>query len=140
MTLVLAPFGGFSINLSSVTAAICTGPDTHPDPAKRYLCGPVFAVCYLLLALGGVALTTAIVGLPPIVVAAVAGIALLGPLAGALATAMHRADERFAAVLAFIVTASNLTLLGVGGAFWGLLAGVAALGLERLARKSARTS
>lgn len=135
MTLVLAPFGGFSINLSSVTASICTGPDTHPDPAKRYLTGPAFALCYLILALGGAALTTAIIALPPIVVAAVAGIALLGPLAGALATAMYREQERFAAVLAFIVTASNLTLLGIGGAFWGLIAGVAALGLERLARR-----
>ena len=134
-TLVLAPVGGYSINLSSVTASICTGPDTHPDPAKRYLTGPVFALCYLLLAAGGAALTQALIAIPPILVAAVAGIALLGPLAGALATAMHRPDERFASVLAFIVTGSNLVLFDVGGAFWGLIAGVAALGLERFARR-----
>ena len=135
LTLLLAPVGGFSVNLSSVTASICTGPDTHPDPAKRYLSGMIYGLCYLLLAFGGAGLTTAIIALPPIVIAAVAGVALLGPLAAALATAMHREGERFAAVLAFIVTASNLTLLGVGGAFWGLLAGVAALGLERLGRR-----
>ncbi len=135
LTVVLSPVGGFSINLSSVTASICTGPDTHPDPAKRYLSGLVYGLCYFLLAFGGVALTTAIIALPPVVIAAVAGIALLSPLSGALATAMHRPDERFAAVLAFIVTGSNLTLLGVGGAFWGLIAGVAVLGLERLARR-----
>ena len=135
LTVLLSPVGGFSVNLSSVTASICTGPDTHPDPAKRYLVGPVYGLCYLLLALGGAALTTAIIGLPPLLIAAVAGIALLGPLASALASAMHRPDERFASVLAFIVTASNLTLLGVGGAFWGLLAGVATLGLERAARR-----
>ena len=135
LTVLLAPLGGFSINLSSVTASICTGPDTHPDPAQRYLSGPIYGLCYLVLAFGGAALTAAIIGLPPIVVAAVAGVALLGPLASALASAMHRPEERFAAVLAFIITASNLTLLGVGGAFWGLIAGVAALGLERFARR-----
>lgn len=135
LTAVLSPVGGFSINLSSVTASICTGPDTHPDPAKRYLVGPVYGLCYLLFAFGGAALSTAIIALPPIVIAAVAGIALLGPLTGALSTAMHRPDERFAAALAFIVTASNLTLLGVGGAFWGLIAGVAALGLEGVTRR-----
>lgn len=134
-TLLTAPVGGYSINLSSVTASICTGPDTHPDPAKRYLCGPVFGVCYMLLALGGTALTTALVALPPIIIAAVAGVALLGPLTGALASALHPEKERFPAVLAFLVTASNITLLGVGGAFWGLLLGVAALGLERLSRR-----
>lgn len=134
-TLVLAPFGGYSVNLSSVTASICTGPDTHPDPAKRYLSGPIYGLCYLLFALGGTALATAIIALPPIVVAAVAGIALLGPITGALATALDRSEQRFAAVLAFVVTASNLTLLGIGGAFWGLLAGTAAFGLERFARR-----
>ena len=133
-TLLLAPFGGYSINLSSVTASICTGPDTHPDPAKRYLCGPIFCLCYLVLAMGGTALTAALVALPPILIAAVAGVALLGPLTGALASALHQEEERFAAVLAFLVTASNVTLLGVGGAFWGLLAGVGARGLERLSR------
>ncbi len=135
LTLLLSPVGGYSVNLSSVTASICTGPDTHPDPAKRYLSGPIYGFCYLLLAFGGAAVTAAIIALPPIVIAAVAGIALLGPLANALASAMDRPAERFASVLAFIVTASNLTLLGVGGAFWGLIAGVAALGLERLARR-----
>ncbi|MDT7951140.1 MAG: benzoate/H(+) symporter BenE family transporter [Acetobacteraceae bacterium] len=133
-TLLLAPVGGFSVNLSSVTASICTGPDTHPDPAKRFATGPVYALCYVLFALGGAALTSAIVALPPTVVAAVAGVALLGPLVGAFTTAMHRDTERFASVLAFVVTASNLTLLGIGGAFWGLLAGLLALGLEKLSR------
>lgn len=133
-TLVLAPIGGYSLNLSSVTASICTGPDTHPDPAKRYLVGPIFAVCYLLIALGGASLANAFTALPPILIATVAGIALLGPLTNALTTALSRDDQRLPAILAFIVTASNVTLLGVGGAFWGLLAGTATLGLDRLAQ------
>ena len=79
----------------------------------------------------GASLATAIVALPPVLIAVVAGTALLGPLTGALASALHREQERFAAVLAFAVTASGITLVGVGAAFWGLLAGLLALGLER---------
>ena len=73
--------------------------------------------------------------LPPVLIAVVAGAALLGPLTGALATSVHRDTERFAAVLAFGVTASGVTLAGIGAAFWGLVAGLLALGLERLARR-----
>ena len=134
-TLVLAPFGGYSINLSSVTASICTGPDTHPDPAKRYLTGPIYGLCYLVFGFGGAALANALVALPPILIAAIAGIALLGPLTNALSTALARDDERFAAILAFVVTASGLTLFGVGGAFWGLSAGLAASTLDRWAAR-----
>lgn len=130
-SLLLSPFGGYSINLSSITAAICTGPDTHPDPAKRWLTGPVYALCYLLFAAFGASLASTLAALPPPLVAAVAGVATIGPLTGALASAVHHPAERFAAILAFGVTASGLTLLGIGAAFWGLLAGLAALWLER---------
>jgi len=130
----LAPFGGYSVNLSSITAALCTGPDAHPDPAKRWLTGPIYGLLYLLLALFGASLVSVVGGLPPALVTAVAGTALLGPLTGSLATAMARDTERFAALMAFGVTASGLTLLGVGAAFWGLVAGLLALGLERLRR------
>jgi benzoate membrane transport protein len=134
-TLVLAPFGGYSVNLSSVTAAICTGPDAHPDPAKRWLTGPVYGFCYVVFAVFGASLAAALAALPPVLIATVAGAALLGPLMGALASALHREHERFAAVLAFVVTASGITLAGVGAAFWGLLAGLAALGMERVVRR-----
>ena len=137
-TLVLAPLGGFSLNLSSVTASICTGPDTHPDPAKRYLVGPVYAACYGVIALGGASLATAFTALPPIVIATVAGVALLGPLTNALTSALARENERLPAILAFVVTASNVTLLGVGGAFWGLLVGTATLGLDGLVARRRR--
>lgn len=130
-TVLLAPLGAYSINLSSVTAAICTGPDTHPDPAKRWLVGPVFAICYVVLAIAGASLAGALGAMPQVLIATVVGTALLGPLTAALASALQRDTERFAAILAFAVTASGLTLAGVGGAFWGLLAGVGALWLER---------
>jgi len=131
VALAVSPFGGYSVNLSSVTAAICTGPDAHPDPARRWLTGPVYAACYIVFALFGASLATALGGLPPVLVATVAGAALLGPLTGALASALHRESERFAAVLAFGVTASGMTLWGIGAAAWGLLAGLLALGLAQ---------
>jgi len=134
-SLIAAPFGAYSINLSSVTASICTGPEAHPDPAKRWLTGPVYGLAYLLFALFGASLTAAIIGLPPVLIAVVAGSALLGPFVGALASALDREGQRFAAVLAFGVTASGLTLLGIGAAFWGLLAGLLALWLERIAKR-----
>jgi len=133
-SLMLAPFGGYSTNLSSITAAICTGPDAHPDPAKRWMTGPIYGVLYLVLAAFGASLVTLFGSLPPALVATVAGTALLGPLTGSLAAAMSREHERLAAVLAFAVTASGVTLAGVGSAFWGLVAGLLALGLDRLWR------
>ncbi|GAC1347606.1 MAG: benzoate/H(+) symporter BenE family transporter [Acetobacteraceae bacterium] len=135
VSLLAAPFGGFSINLSSVTAAICTGPDTHPDPAKRWLTAPVFAACYLVFALFGASMASALGALPPVLVAVVAGTALIGPLMGALASALHREHERFAAVMAFGATASGITLLGIGAAFWGLMIGLLALVLEQARRR-----
>ncbi len=134
-SLVAAPFGGYSANLSSITAALCTGPDAHPDPAKRWLTGPVYGLLYLTLAACGASFVQVFTGLPPALTATVAGTALLGPLMGALAAAMAREQDRFAAVLAFSVTASGMALGGVGSAFWGLVAGLLALGLERLVRR-----
>lgn len=127
LTLLTAPFGGYSTNLSSVTAAICTGPDAHPDPAQRWRTGPVYGAAYLVLALFGAGFAAMLAGLPPALVAVVAGTALLGPLTNAFAAAMATERERLAAVVAFAVTASGITLLGLGGAFWGLVAGVVTL-------------
>lgn len=137
-SLIVAPFGGYSTNLSSVTAAICTGPDTHPDPRERWRAGPVYALCYFVLAAFGASLVALFAALPPALVATVAGCALLGPLTGAMTAAMAHEKERFAAALAFGVTASGLTLLGIGAAFWGLVAGVAGLALETGAHRMRR--
>lgn len=134
LSLLLAPFGGYSVNLSSVTAAICTGPDVHPDPARRWPGGVVYGLAYGVLALFGAGFATMLGGLPPVLVATVAGTALLGPLAGALAASMRVERERIAAATTFSVTASGVTLLGLGGAFWGLAAGLIVLGVEAAAR------
>ncbi len=136
LTVLLAPFGGYAMNLSSVSAALCVGPDAHPDPAQRWRTGPVYGAAYLVLALFGAGFATMLAGLPPLLVTAVAGTALLGPLMNALTACVAVEKQRFAAVTTFGVTASGMTLLGLGGAFWGLVAGLLVLGIETLARRT----
>ena len=111
--------------------------------ARRWPTGVIYGAIYLVLALFGAGFATMLAGLPPLLVTTVAGAALVGPLTNALAVSMARENERFAAVTAFAVTASGVVLLGLSGAFWGLLAGVAVLTAERLAlprRRAAATS
>jgi benzoate membrane transport protein len=130
---VTAFFGAHTSNLAAISAAICTGPDTHPDPAKRWMTGPVYALCYLLLAAFGASVIAVIGVLPPALVKTVAGLALIGAFSGALGAAFFDDTKRFAAILTFAVTASGLSMAGIGSAFWGLAAGLLALGLDRAA-------
>ena len=139
ITLLLAPFGGYSINVASLTAAICTGPDTHRDPGLRWHAGWMYGATYLMLAAGGAGFAAMLAGLPAVLVATVAGTALLGPMTNALASAMRAEGERFAATVAFGVTASGYTAWGLSGAFWGLGAGVGVLGMERVAARVRRS-
>ena len=110
-------------NLAAISAAICTGPDVHPDPAERWKTGPFYALAYLVFAMFGASLVAIFAVLPPSLIVLVAGLALLAPLANALAIALKDETERIAATVAFAVTASGLTLFGIGSAFWGLVAG-----------------
>lgn len=122
--LVLAPFGGFALNLAAITAAICMGPEAHPDPAKRYMAAVWAGIFYLLVGLFGATVAGLFAAFPQALVLAIAGIALIGTLGSSLATALQDAHERDAALVTFLVTASGLSLLDVGAAFWGLVAGV----------------
>ncbi len=130
-SLLAAPFGGHAVNLAALTAALCAGPEAHPDPARRWPAAVVTGCVYVvfgLLAGGAVAL----VGVaPPVLVQAVAGLALLPAFGGALQAALAVPEEREPAVVCFLVTAAGLSLLGVSGAFWGLCAG---WGLRALGR------
>lgn len=125
-----APFGGHTTNLAAISAAICTGPDAHPDHARRWLTGPAYALTYLVLALGGGWFVAVLSGLPKSLIALVAGLALIAPFANALAIALQKDSERVAAISAFAVTASAISFFGIGSAFWGLVAGVAVLALD----------
>ncbi|MET3661778.1 benzoate/H(+) symporter BenE family transporter [Aquamicrobium ahrensii] len=131
-SVLTAPFGASTTNLAAISAAICTGPDVHPDPAERWKTGPFYALAYLVFAIFGASLVAIFAVLPQSLIVLVAGLALLGPLANALTIALQKDGERMAATVTFAVTASGVVLFGVGSAFWGLVAGLIVLGLDRL--------
>ncbi|GAA2183369.1 benzoate/H(+) symporter BenE family transporter [Micromonospora lupini] len=122
-SLLAAPAGGHAVNLAAITAALAAGPDAHPDPERRWVASVTAGVGLALLGLGAGVATALVAVAPPILIEAVAGLALLGALATALAAAVTEPATREAAVVTFVVTASGVTLIGVGGAFWGLVAG-----------------
>jgi benzoate membrane transport protein len=124
--LVLAPFGGFAFNLAAITAAICMSPEADPVPGRRYRAAVWAGVFYAMTGLLGLTVFTAFAALPTPLLAAMAGIALLATLSASLSTAFEIPEERDAALLAFLCTASGVTLLGLGSAFWGLVLGVVA--------------
>jgi benzoate membrane transport protein len=126
-TLLLAPFGGFAINLAAITAAICMGREAHEDPAKRYMASVAAGGFYLIIGLFGATVTAVFAAFPKELVLAIAGLALLGTIGNGLAAALAQESEREPALITFLVTASGVALLGVGSAFWGLVAGVGAL-------------
>ena len=124
---LLAPFGGYAFNLAAITAAICMGREAHEDPARRYMAAVSAGVFYVLLGLMGGAVVGLLAAFPRELVLAVAGLALLGTIAGGLAAALKDEAHRDAAGLTFLVTLSGLSAFGIGSAFWGVLAGSAAL-------------
>ena len=129
-TLVLAPFGGYALNLAAITAAICMGREAHADPARRYMASLMAGVFYVVLGLLGGAVVGLIAAFPKALVLAVAGFALLGTIGAGLAVAMKDDGSREPALITFLVTASGLSLAGVGAAFWGVVAGSLALAVQ----------
>jgi benzoate membrane transport protein len=130
-SLLSAPFGGHAVNLAAITAALCAGEDAHPDPKRRYWAAIVAGLLYIVFGLLAGAATAFISASPPILIEAVAGLALLGAFGSALMGAVSAAEGREAAVVTFIVTAAGLSFFGISGAFWGLVAGGAMLALQR---------
>ncbi|MGS2642514.1 benzoate/H(+) symporter BenE family transporter [Streptosporangium sp. LJ11] len=118
-----APLGGHAVNLAAISAALSAGPDADPDPARRWIASVASGVSMIVLGIGSGLATALVLLSPPLLVEAVAGLALLGALVSAVVSAVADPEGREAAVVTFVVTASGLTLLGVGAAFWGLVAG-----------------
>ncbi|HWT62243.1 MAG TPA: benzoate/H(+) symporter BenE family transporter [Ochrobactrum sp.] len=137
-SLLSAPFGAGTSNLAAISAALCTGPDAHPDHTKRWLTGPVYAAIYVVFALFGASLVALFAVLPTTLIALVAGLALTGPFINAMSLALKHEEERLAAVITFAVTASGIAFFGVGSAFWALLAGLGVAILEHLRKKISR--
>jgi benzoate membrane transport protein len=123
-TVVSALAGGHAINLAAITASLAASPDAHPDPRRRWVASWTAGWSYLVLALVSTALTAFVSVAPLDVVGAVAGLALLGTLSAALASALSATEGREAAAITFVVAASGLTFLGIGAAFWALAAGL----------------
>ena len=125
-SLLLAPFGSHGVTLAAITAAICTGPEAHEDRTKRYTAALWCGLFYLVAGIFGATIAALFAALPKALVASVAALALFGSIMGGLSNAMSQPREREAALITFMVTASGLTLLSIGSAFWGLVAGLAA--------------
>jgi benzoate membrane transport protein len=134
-TTLLAPFGGYAFNLAAITAAICMGHDAHHDPARRYTAAVSAGVFYVLIGLFGGAVAGLFAAFPRELVLAIAGLALLGTIGNGLAAALKEESTRDAAVITFVATASGVTLLSIGSAFWGLLAGLLALAVRGWRRR-----
>jgi benzoate membrane transport protein len=134
-SLLAAPFGGHAVNLAAITAAMCAGEDAHPDPKRRYWAVIVSGVGYVIFGvLAGV--VTAFVALaPPILIQAVAGLALVGAFSGSAVAAFKDPETREAAAITFLITASGLSFGGISGAFWGLLGGGLMMALQRVVKR-----
>ncbi|MEV6977292.1 benzoate/H(+) symporter BenE family transporter [Kitasatospora sp. NPDC093806] len=134
---LLAPFGSPGVNLAAITAAICSGPEAHPDPRRRYVAGMSSGVLYVLVGSFGGILVSLFTGLPKELVAVIAGVALLASLQTSLAAAVTAERGRDSAVVTFLASASGMSLFGIGSAFWGLLFGLATHVLLDYRRKPA---
>ncbi|MCL5741948.1 MAG: benzoate/H(+) symporter BenE family transporter [Betaproteobacteria bacterium] len=133
-TLVLAPFGGYALNFSAITAAICMGPEAHPDRDKRYTAAVSCGLLYVVIGIFGAVVTGLLTAFPKELVVAIAGLALLGTIGNGLATALRDEPHREAALITFLVTLSGVVVAGVGSAFWGVVAGSLALFVQQYRR------
>ncbi|MBC7517618.1 MAG: benzoate/H(+) symporter BenE family transporter [Microbacteriaceae bacterium] len=118
-----ALFGGHAINLAALSAALMAGPDAHPLPGRRWIAATAGGVFYLVLGVGAAAATALVAASPPVLITAIAGLALLGALLGAITAALENPAQRMPAIVTFVVVASGVVIGGVGSAFWGLLVG-----------------
>jgi len=130
-TLVLAPFGGYAYNLAAITAAICMGREAHDDPRRRYVASVAAGAFYAVLGVFAATVGALLAAFPRELVTTVAGLALFGAIGNGLAAALRDEGQREPALITFLVTASGVTLAGVGAAFWGLVAGALALLVAR---------
>jgi benzoate membrane transport protein len=134
-TTVGSVFGAYALNLSAITAAMMAGPDAHPDPSRRWVATVSSGSTYLVLGLGAGAATALVSASPPILIEAVAGLALLGALISAITAALEDGRDRVIAIVTFLVVASGIHLVGIGSAFWGLVVGALVMLVLRAGRR-----
>lgn len=131
VNLLLAPFGAFGLNLAAITAAICMGPEAHADSSKRYTAAVWCGLFYVLIGIFGAVVAGLLAAFPKELVVAIAGLALLGSIGGGLLVAMQQDSSREPALITFLVTLSGVVIVGVGSAFWGVVAGSLALFVQQ---------
>lgn len=129
--LLLAPFGGFSFNLAAITAALCMSKDADPDPKRRYMAAVWAGMFYLVTGVLGATVVGLFAAFPRALIVTIAGLALLGTIGNGLVFALSDEKEREAALVTFLVTASGMTMFGVGSAFWGLMLGMTTAWINR---------
>ncbi len=125
-SLLMAPLGSHAFNIAAITAAICTGKEAHELPSRRWIAGVAAGVFYILVGVFGVTLAAAFMAFPATFITTLAGLALLGTIGASLAGALAEPRTREAALITFLAAAANIQLLGIGGAFWGLVIGLLA--------------
>lgn len=125
-SLLMAPFGSHAFNIAAITAAICTGKEAHEDPSRRWIAGIAAGVGYILVGVFGVTLAAVFMAFPATFITTLAGLALLGTIGGSLASALADVKTREASLITFLAAAANITMFGIGGAFWGLVIGLMA--------------
>ena len=135
-SMVIAPLGAHTVNMAAITASIVTGPDCHPDPAKRWLVAWPYLVFYGLIGLMAASFVHVLGALPKDLITAIAGLALFSPLMGGVTAMMKEPRDIESALITFLVTASGLSIAGVGSAFWGLVAGLALFGARHLLKRN----
>lgn len=131
-------FCAHPISMAAITAAICLGDDVHPDRNERWKVGLAYAAAWVALGLLSPVILPLLSALPPALMVALVALALLGPLMGALTSAYHAVQTRFAATITLVTTASGMAAFGIGAAFWGLVAGLVVHAMEQVAKRAKR--
>ena len=127
LSAVGAVFGGITVNLAALTQALTAGPEASPHREKRWIAPVAAGITYIVLGLLAGVATAFVSASPPVLIEAVAGLALMSALIGAVVAAVEDVTHRLSAILTFLVTASGIVVAGIGSAFWGLLAGAIAM-------------
>lgn len=137
ISILMAPFGSHGIHMAAISAAICAGPEAHEDPRKRYTAAVWCGVFYGIAGIFGATLAALFAALPAALILSIAALALFASIIGGLTQAMSEPSEREAALVTFLVTASGMTLLGVGSAFWGIVGGLLTLAVLNWGKRQA---
>lgn len=136
VNMLAAPFGGYAINLAAITAAICMTEDVDKDPKKRYWAAVSGGGFYLLMAISAGYLMQAFASLPNALIYSLAGMALFTTINSSIQQALSDDKMSEAAIITFLVTASNLSLWDISSVLWGLIAGSITLLIQSVLNKS----